>query len=105
MKDATKILTSCYFLNKDVKKWLRKHSEVIENNRKILKEIGNLLGEEISENDFYYESIEISPSNKKTKQIVFQSSPRIIEILDRFLLEKKIVSLKEENCLRIDFIV
>ena len=89
-------------LSKGYKKWLQAHPEAMEENNRVLNEIGKLLGEKITKKDFFYESIELSPSDHKTKQIVIKAMPEMIQLIDRFLLDNNIVSLKEKTCLRIN---
>ena len=101
MANLKNILTS-KALEKDYHKWLKENPEAINDNRIVLKEIGNLLNKEISEGEFFYETVTISPSDYRTNQIVIKASPGIIQLLDRFLLDKGIVACKEDDCLRID---
>lgn len=89
-------------LEKEYRKWLKENPKAMNDNRKILKEIGNLLNKEISEGEFFYETVTISPSDYRTNQIVIKASPGIIQLLDKFLLDKGIVACKEDDCLRID---
>lgn len=89
-------------LDKEYRNWLKNNPEAMNENQKILKEIGNLLNKEISEGEFFYEVVTISPSDYRTNQIVIKASHGIIQLLDKFLLDKGIVACKEEDCLRID---
>ncbi len=89
-------------LDKEYRNWLKNHPKAMNENQKILKEIGNLLNKEISEDEFFYEVVTISPSDYRTNQIVIKASHGIIQLLDKFLLDKGIVACKEEDCLRID---
>ncbi|MBR1654635.1 MAG: hypothetical protein IJ690_06890 [Clostridia bacterium] len=75
--------------------------EALESNR-ILREIGILLNKKIPENAVFLEKVVISPSDRKTPQIVISASHDILQIVDEFLLKHNIIALKEHNILRID---
>ncbi len=96
-------LTSRKF-KKEFDKWLEANPEAKKENKRILSEIGKILDEDISDNKLFYEVIELSPSNHRTKQIVIKAPHDLITLLDRFLLENGIVALKEYYSLRIDYL-
>ena len=91
-------------LNKGYEKWLNENPSAMEQNEKILKEIANQLGEQVSQKEILFESIEISPSNHSTKQIVIRATPKLIKLIDKFLIDNGVVAIKELNCLRIDYL-
>ena len=91
-------------LTKGYNKWLKAHPEAMKENNRVLAEIGDLLGETVTEKDIFYEAIELSPSDHKTQQIVIKAKPELIQLIDKFLLHNKIVALKEKTCLRIDYL-
>lgn len=96
-------LTSRNF-KKKFNNWIKENPEAMKENKKILEEIGRILDEDIPDPELFYEFIELSPSNHKTKQIVITAPNNIIKLLDKFLLDNGIVALKEHNSLRIDYL-
>lgn len=96
-------LTSRKF-KKKFNNWVKENPDAMKENKKILAEIGRILDEDISDNKLFYEFIELSPANHKTKQIVIKAPHDIIRLLDKFLLDNGIVALKEHNSLRIDYL-
>ena len=75
--------------------------KALESNR-ILREIGISLNKKIPGNAVFMEEIVISPSDRKTQQIVISASHDILQIIDEFLLKHNIVAQKEDNVLRIN---
>ena len=96
-------LTSRNF-KKKFKRWINDNPDAMKENKKILEEIGKILDENISDDKLYYEAIELSPANHKTKQIVITAPHDIIKLLDRFLIDNGVVALKEYTSLRIDYL-
>ena len=76
----------------------------MKENKKILAEIGRILDEDISDDELFYEAIELSPADHKTKQIVIRAPHDIIRLLDRFLIDNGVIALKERTSLRIDYL-
>lgn len=91
-------------LDRGYKKWLKKNPTAMEENKEVLNEIGDLLGEKVSERDIFIESIEISPADHKTEQIVIRTTPALIKLLDKFLIDNGIIATKEATCLRVDYL-
>lgn len=75
--------------------------EALEAN-KILREIGISLNKKIPENAIFSEKIVISPSDRKTPQILISAAHEVIQVVDEFLLKHDIVAQKEHNILRIN---
>lgn len=96
-------LTSRNF-KKKFKQWINNNPEAMKENKKILAEIGRILDEDISDDELFYEAIELSPADHKTKQIVIRAPHDIIRLLDRFLLDNGVIALKERTSLRIDYL-
>lgn len=96
-------LTSRNF-KKKFKQWINNNPEAMKENKKILAEIGRILDEDISDDELFYEAIELSPADHKTKQIVIRAPHDIIRLLDRFLIDNGVIALKERTSLRIDYL-
>ena len=96
-------LTSRNF-KKKFKQWINNNPKAMKENKKILAEIGRILDEDISDDELFYEAIELSPADHKTKQIVIRAPHDIIRLLDRFLIDNGVIALKERTSLRIDYL-
>lgn len=96
-------LTSRNF-KKKFKQWINNNPDAMKENKKILAEIGRILDEDISDDELFYEAIELSPADHKTKQIVIRAPHDIIRLLDRFLIDNGVIALKERTSLRIDYL-
>ena len=96
-------LTSRNF-KKKFKQRINNNPKAMKENKKILAEIGRILDEDISDDELFYEAIELSPADHKTKQIVIRAPHDIIRLLDRFLIDNGVIALKERTSLRIDYL-
>ncbi|MBR3672891.1 MAG: hypothetical protein IKN65_01145 [Clostridia bacterium] len=88
-------------LKKDYNNWLRNNPEAMEENKKILKGIGNFLDEEISTDKLFTDALDISYLNNTKNKIVIKGPYEIIQLLDKYFISKGIVALKNKNSLQI----